>query len=480
MSDRPFTIECMFDTLDEPALLAEMSAAQHDERVATARRLLAAGRLLQRRTRGIADDDRARWCIDNWEAVAAEVGAELGISRGRASAQMNYGVELLERLPRLGAVFVAGQVDFRVVAAAVFRTGLIAEGDVLARIDAELSRRAATWNSLSRRRLGAVIDKWVAELDPAALRSTRNAADDRHIEFGEAREGMVEFWGALRAPDAAVLERTLDGLADSVCTADPRTRRQRRADALTALAGAAPAPDCRCAASDCPAAGTAPQGQVVIHVLAEAASLRGESSTGAHLPGYGTVPPAMLRELARRARLRPLNPTAHNGAESRYRPSPALADFIRCRDLTCRFPGCDKAAEHCDIDHTVPWQLGGPTHPANLALLCRAHHLLKTFWIGETGWSEKQYSDGTIRWKSPSGRTYTTRPGGALFFPQLAEPTGETTGEPALQVRRTGSTPGRTLMMPTRRNSRAAERAARIRWERGINEARWAAHPPPF
>ena len=103
MSDRPFTIECMFDTLDEPALLAEMSAAQHDERVATARRLLAAGRLLQRRTRGIADDDRARWCIDNWEAVAAEVGAELGISRGRASAQMNYGVELLERLPRLGA-----------------------------------------------------------------------------------------------------------------------------------------------------------------------------------------------------------------------------------------------------------------------------------------------------------------------------------------------------------------------------------------
>jgi hypothetical protein len=42
------------------------------------------------------------------------------------------------------------------------------------------------------------------------------------------------------------------------------------------------------------------------------------------------------------------------------------------------------------------------------------------------------------------------------------------------------SSPGRTLMMPTRQRTRAAERAARIAWERGLNEARWAADPPPF
>jgi hypothetical protein len=130
----------------------------------------------------------------------------------------------------------------------------------------------------------------------------------------------------------------------------------------------------------------------------------------------------------------------------------------------------------CDIDHTVPWQLGGPTHPSNLALLCRAHHLLKTFWSGEKGWAEIQYADGTIAWTSPSGRSYTTRAGGALFFPQLAEPTGGLN----LDVRQSGSVTGRTLMMPTRRRSRAGERAARIRWERSINEARWAADPPPF
>lgn len=173
-------------------------------------------------------------------------------------------------------------------------------------------------------------------------------------------------------------------------------------------------------------------------------------------------------------RCSPLDPAALRCPEARYRPSTALAEFIRCRDLHCRFPGCDKPAEYCDIDHTVPWQQGGPTHPSNLALLCRAHHLVKTFWMGQKGqkgWGEEQYSDGTIVWISPSGRRYTTTPSGALFFPQ----SDLATADIILQERRARqdsvSGPGRTLMMPTRRRTRAAERAARIQWERGLNEA---------
>jgi hypothetical protein len=50
-----------------------------------------------------------------------------------------------------------------------------------------------------------------------------------------------------------------------------------------------------------------------------------------------------------------------------------LAEFVRLRDLTCRFPGCDQPAQVCDIDHTVPYQVGGLTHPSNLKLLCRCY-----------------------------------------------------------------------------------------------------------
>ena len=188
-----------------------------------------------------------------------------------------------------------------------------------------------------------------------------------------------------------------------------------------------------------------------------------------------------VRDLVPRAQLRPVKPAHEFSAEAQYRPSVALAEFIRARDLWCRFPGCDVAGQFCDLDHSIPWIAGGLTHPSNIHLKCRPHHLVKTFWCGDNGWAEQQFPDGTIVWRSPSGRTYTTTPGGALFFPHLATPTETlTTDTLTTAAPRPSSSPGRTLMMPTRQRTRAAERAARIAWERGLNEARWAADPPPF
>ena len=478
MSVGPSTIECMFELVTESVLLTEMVGAQRDERVAAARRLFAAGRLCQLRMADVDAEDRTQWCIDNWEAVAAEVGAELGVTRARASSQMNYGLELLERLPMLGAAFARGEVDFRVIAVVVFRTGLITEPEILGAIDARLAAKAPKWNAFSRARVADAVDWWVRDLDPAAERVARSTDEDRHVEIGPSRDGVAEFWGAVRAPDAAALDRRLDQLAATVCRGDTRTTRQRRADALAVLAAGQSAMSCDCGSPECPARDAdAEPAQVVIHVLAEQATVSGAGASPGYLPGYGAVPAEMIRELATRARLRPLVPARELRAEPRYRPSGALADFIRARDLCCRFPGCDKPAEVCDIDHTIPYCQGGPTHPSNLALLCRAHHLLKTFWSGQKGWRESQFSDGTIIWTSPSGRIYTTTPGGTLFFPQLAIPTGELT---ITGRQPDDSTPRRTLLMPTRKQTRAAERAARISWERGRNEKRWAADPPPF
>ena len=56
--------------------------------------------------------------------------------------------------------------------------------------------------------------------------------------------------------------------------------------------------------------------------------------------------------------------------ERGYVPSPALVEFVRCRDLTCRWPGCDKPADECDLDHTIPYPVG-PTHASNLKCYCR-------------------------------------------------------------------------------------------------------------
>jgi hypothetical protein len=467
----------MFELLDERGLLETMRQAQRRERVAIAERVLAAGRLAGRRISESGTDNRPQWCIDNWEAVAAEVGAELGISRDRASSQMQTGLDLIERLPKLAAAFAAGEVEYPVIRAVLFRTGLIVDDDALAVLDERLSRRAAGWNALSRAKISETVDWLVRDIDPDAVRNERQEDIDRHVDVGPSRNGLSELWGSIRSPDAAAFDHKLDQLAATVCPDDPRTKPQRRADALGALAAGASALACGCGSEQCPARDkcAADAGQIVIHLVAEANTVAGKGNTAGFLSGYGAVPADTVRALAARAKLRPVIGGMELAAEPNYRPSAALADFVRCRDLTCRFPGCDRPAEVADIDHTVPYPLG-PTHPSNLKLLCRMHHLLKTFYTGPRGWHDQQLPDGTVIWTSPNGRTYTTKPHGALFFPQLAEPTGDL----VLPQPLASTTPGRGLMMPTRRRTRTQERAARIRWERGLNEARAAAHPPPF
>lgn len=194
--------------------------------------------------------------------------------------------------------------------------------------------------------------------------------------------------------------------------------------------------------------------------------------------GSGIVPAPLLARLLTGARFREIRHPGQAGPEPGYTPSRALADFIRARDLTCRFPWCDDPATSADIDHTVPYPTG-PTHPSNLKCLCRFHHLLKTFWIGALGWRDRQYPDGTVRWTSPTGHIYTTEPGSRLLFPVLCRPTATLwTGDPPVVP--TSDLRGRS--MPRRRRTRAHNRARAITAERRLNDDLVAERtkPPPF
>jgi hypothetical protein len=211
----------------------------------------------------------------------------------------------------------------------------------------------------------------------------------------------------------------------------------------------------------------------VIHVVAEQASLGGGAVGPAfELGGEGLIAPELLAELAVSAKRMPLIHPGDAAPEPGYLPSKALSDFVRCRDLTCRWPGCDRPATDCDIDHTIPYAAGGATHPSNLKCFCRTHHLVKTFW----GWREHQLPDATLILTSPAGHTYVTTPGSAVLFPSLCRSTG------AIPVPEAEPPPDycgqRTAMMPKRRSTRARNRAARIATERRRNrEVRLAKQP---
>jgi hypothetical protein len=241
---------------------------------------------------------------------------------------------------------------------------------------------------------------------------------------------------------------------------------------LGALTAGADRLVCGCGFAACNAAARASTSNVVIHVVAEQASVDGSGRTpGVVLGAEGLITAEMVAELAKNARLQPLVPPV-DVPEPRYIPSAKLADFVRSRDVTCRAPGCDHPAFDCDLDHTIAYHDGGWTHASNLKALCRKHHLLKTFG----GWHDKQLPDGAVIWLLPDGHTYVTMPGSALLFPNLCVPTGDV---PPAQPK-VAQCSNRETKMPTRTRTRRQSRAHRVDAERRLNRRlRVAAEPTP-
>ncbi len=95
----------------------------------------------------------------------------------------------------------------------------------------------------------------------------------------------------------------------------------------------------------------------------------------------------------------------HSHRENRYIPSRKLKHLIRARTARCSAPGCGAQAITSEIDHTVPYPAGASCE-CNLGPACQRHHHAKH----APGWKLQQTEPGVMRWTTPSGRAYTTRP----------------------------------------------------------------------
>jgi len=478
-------------------------------------------------------DERDLWCTDTWDAVAAHIGAAQRITHGAASNQLLIAVALHERFPLVAAVFAEGLITYQLVRIVVQRGALVVDPDALHELDRLLAEALSTREPMSTATLEKTVDAFVAQVDPQAVHRTETRARGRSVDVGEDDGGgMATVFATLFAHDAKAFDARLSAVAETVCPADPRTKDQRRADAIGALSHGNDRLACLCETDDCPAGENPPSTGVVVYVIASADTLHERpapppappaSPSPAATPDDSSddapqdearddIPvdpadertaldgeaPAMfakpLRELTLTEALTPapgrlagLRPAALMGGqflpgaiacratvgatitrivhpgqappEPRYRPSKKLADFVRCRDMTCRFPGCKVPATHTDVDHTIPWPYG-PTAASNLKCLCRRHHLLKTFWGGQSGWRDQQLDDGTIVWTAPDGRQYITVPGSRLLFPELSEPTA------TVQSSRVAAAHTAGLTMPRRKTTRAQDRARRVQRER--------------
>jgi hypothetical protein len=508
-------------SLTDADLVDAIGAVTRAENAACAVKVVAMAELFCRRTGLMNAEDRDSWWVDPEAAVAAEIGAAGGISQGLALSQTHRGVALRDRLPKIAALFAAGMISDLLVRAIVWRTALVTSPDAMARLDCGLADRVTRWGALSVKKTEQAIDELVENIDAGALRRTRGGGCARGVQFGSPADepGFMTMWARVYATDGVVIEQRVDEIARNVCDADPRSADERHADALFAAVNRTDLA-CECGQADCPgAAHDRPAKSAVVYVLADENSVDAatagqakcatpnesapnESAPGEPAPasspaqcvappafvfGAGMLPTALLGGILERATIRQVrHPGAGSAPDPRYVPSLSTADFVRCRDLTCRFPGCDKPAQFCDLDHTTPYPYG-PTHPSNTKLYCRTHHLIKTFYAG-FGWKEQQFPDGTVAWTAPTRHIYSTQSHGGAMFPALTAPTGE-----LADVTVPDESPHRGLMMPTRRQTREQDRRDRITEERRqrkeLNtrqerkEWAWLAanvKPPPF
>ncbi|MDH4160072.1 MAG: HNH endonuclease [Actinomycetota bacterium] len=306
--------------------------------------------------------------------------------RGRAARDLPH------RFPVTWSAFQRGVVSE--AKARVLVDGCAALDDDLARaVDTKVGPRAPR---LTPSRLRQAVKRCILRLDPAsAVERRARAVEDRRVQITATDDGMAELYALLPAPAAAALERALDVRARSARAAgDERTLEQLRADLLT----------------------DGITTSVELQVLVPASVLLGLSDEPGELAGFGAVDADLARVIAGDATWRRILTDPDGGgslsvSQETYRPGAVLARQVQARDRSCRFPGCDRAAAVCDIDHTVPFP-DGQTAEDNLGLLCRRHHRFKHSGPDPGGDPPRleQPTPGQFVWSMPTGHTYVVEP----------------------------------------------------------------------
>lgn len=441
-------------------------------------------------------------------AVIAELATALRLPERTMTRLVSEAWTLSTRLPATLDALRSGRLDEAHARVVVDETTDLDDPEALSRLDAELATRAETVTAPTLRRTARRLREQVLA-ETLASRHARARAE-RRVELEPARDGMAWLHVYLPAEDAHLIRNRLvrvaaeasgrsttssgrsdvgveavDGSeAGTASDADPRTPDQLRADIVRDLLlhGVPPVGD----AFHVAAATIRP----TVHVTVPVMTLLGHDLSPGGLDGYGPISPDVARELAAHApsftRLltHPVSGTVLDVDRTTYRPPADLARWLRVRDQTCRFPGCNRAAVGCDIDHSEDWADGNPTAFHNLAHLCPAHHHLKH----QTSWSLRHRADGALEWRSPAGRVHVTEP--AVRIPVAGARVGAATpavapSEPTATSRLRPPTPTATptptpTPTPTQTQTPSPDRSRRDpRSEKGATDPRRTDGAPP-
>lgn len=379
--------------------------------------------LMQRAIVAVAGDEPTE-STDSYshvdEAQREEIATALKLSGNTAQIRIDVARTLTQFLPETCAALANGEIS-------------AAQATVIARESAEIIRTGIGDHEIRSLELNAIahsefhtpaqvankMRSLIAKLSPKDFEEVAsNARDGRMVCMYPQPHGMAQIVALLPAVEAQTVMLAIDKLARKNQEIEKKNAMtlvagagageleqfigsldQHRADALAQIAGSY--------LSETADEALHHGRPTTINLTIDLPTVLGFAENPGILSGYGAIPASVARELAMNGKWRrfvtdPLTGNLLDYGRERYEPPQALMDFIAARDRVCRFPGCRQPARLSDIDHAHSWETGGETSSANMGLLCRRHHRMKT----HGGWLLESFPDGSCNWTSPSGRKY--------------------------------------------------------------------------
>jgi hypothetical protein len=154
--------------------------------------------------------------------------------------------------------------------------------------------------------------------------------------------------------------------------------------------------------------------EVLPVVVVDLATALGLAKNPVEVPGFGSMPAAVLGELSLRAKEWTVAVTDQTGAPLatvKYKPTAAIWRHLEAVRPRCVHAHCTQPFHWSQGDHTVPYdhenpEAGGPTDTHNLCPRCGIHHALKTCGLLDSD----VLDDGSVEIITRSGRRYRTPP----------------------------------------------------------------------
>jgi len=311
-------------------------------------------------------DRSGGWADDGALSAKAWLRHHCRLAPGTASEKVTVARRLAE-LPATDAAFADGEISYSHVRVIARATGDVrpAAADRIEPVLAEAARE------LDPSRLRTAAEHWRHAVEPEVfLEVAEDAYQARRFDISETFEGRHVVDGEFDPEGGAVIATAVHA-AERTSKDDPRTPKQRRADAMENI--------CRSYLDR----GEAPRrGGERPHLNVDVALATLELRAGARAAMLAWSGQPISGEAARRlacdagisriitnGKSEPLDV----GRRTRVVPPP-LRRAVIARDQRCVEVGCDRPPEWCDVHHIVHWLDGGPTELSNLELRCHPHH----------------------------------------------------------------------------------------------------------